>query len=806
MNTAEENVMHGNYMENFQGSLHFQKFPGAVDKVTRANHIFYFYSLSTTLQLTVLSDKIFRFRYGNQNLFEDDFSYAVVDKFKPDIQELQFFEETDKFIISTKDLTCFIHKADMSNKIYNKDGLIVLEDEKGYHWHENKKYGGNEVTCTKKLQGGENFYGLGDKPTDLNLRGKRLQLWGSDTYGFQKETDPIYKNIPFFLGLHRKVGYGIFFDNTFKSFFDFGMERKDAFSFWAEGGEMNYYFIYGPKLIDVTASYTCLTGKPEMPPLWALGYQQSKWSYYPEKVVKDLAATFRKKQIPCDVIHLDIDYMDGFRCFTWNHEHFPNPKKMISELAERGFKTVVIIDPGIKIDPNYWVYQEGLKNDYFCKRTDGPLFKGSVWPGLCNFPDFTNPKVREWWAGLFEDLIATGVNGVWNDMNEPAVFEEGTFPIDVRHDYDGHPCSHRKGHNVYGMQMIRATKAGFKKFSKDKRPFTITRSAYSGAQRYAAVWTGDNIASWDHLKFANVQCQRLSASGFSFNGSDIGGFIESPDGELYTRWIQMAVFHPFFRTHSSGDHGEKEPWTFGKEYQTIIKKYIELRYQLLPYMYSAFWQYATYGIPMIKSLHMLDQGDYETFYRKEEFMLGDNILVCPLSKKQNGRLIYLPTGTWYYFFDDTTYTNTGEIWFDIPIDKMPIFIKAGSVIPFNPIMQYVGEKKVDVLTLHVYFGTEKTKSVLYVDHGEGYEYQHGAFRVSTFEAIGDSYSFNLEQFTEGPFTPEYKEYKIVVHGLAFFAAICIVDDKKINFNYDETAHLLSFNVSLDFRQIIIKHQ
>lgn len=690
--------------------------------------------------------------------------------------------------------------------IFNHNGLPILEDEKGYHWHEEKKYGGNIVANTKKLQSGENFYGLGDKPTDLNLRGKRLELWGADTYGFQKETDPIYKNIPFFMGLHHKVGYGLFFDNTFKSYFDFGMERKDAYSFWAEGGEMNYYFIYGPNLVEVSTAYTNMTGKPEMPPLWALGYQQSKWSYYPEKVVRDLAEEFRTRKIPCDVIHLDIDYMDGFRCFTWDKKHFPDPAGMIKDLEADGFKTVVIIDPGIKIDKDYHVYQEGLENNYFCKRSEGPLFRGSVWPGLCHFPDYTNPKVREWWAELFKGLIEAGVKGVWNDMNEPAVFETGTFPLDVRHDYDGHPCSHRKAHNVYGMQMIRATTAGVKKFLNGKRPFTITRSAYAGAQRYAAVWTGDNMATWDHLKFANVQCQRLSASGFSFTGSDIGGFIESPDGELYTRWIQMGVFHPFFRTHSSGDHGDKEPWTYGSEYEHVIRKYIELRYQLLPYMYTAFWQYSSAGIPMIKSLHMIDQSDYETYYRKEEFVLGNNILVCPLSKKQHGRLLYLPHGTWYYFFDDTTYTNAGELWFDIPLDKMPIFIKAGSVIPFNPIMQYVGEKTVDVLTLHVYFGTEKTASQLYVDAGDGYGYQNGAYRISDFSVVGDSYSFELEQSISGAFEPSYQHYEVVLHGLAFNPANCKVDGQPIKFTYDEEKHLLNFKISNDFKELVIKHE
>ena len=302
---------------------------------------------------------------------------------------------------------------------------------------------------------------------------------------------------------------------------------------------------------------------------------------------------------------------------------------------------------------NLAVIKEALEKDYFCKRADGPYMKGKVWPGECNFPDYTNPAVREWWAGLFKELISEiGVKGVWNDMNEPAVMEVPgkTFPPDVRHDYDGNPCSHRKAHNIYGTQMARATYEGVKRFAYPKRPFIITRSAYSGAQRYTSSWTGDNVASWEHLWIANIQMQRMSMSGMGFTGSDIGGFAEQPSGELYARWIQLGVFHPFCRTHSSGDHGEQEPWSFGTEVIDITRKFVELRYQLLPYLYTMFWNYVNDGTPMLKPLVYFDQEDMHTHYRTDEFIFGNQILVCPiLEPNAQGRRMYLPKGNWYNY-------------------------------------------------------------------------------------------------------------------------------------------------------------
>jgi len=549
---------------------------------------------------------------------------------------------------------------------------------------------------------------------------------------------------------------------------------------------MNYYFIYGPQMQDVVTTYTHLTGKPELPPLWALGYHQCKWSYFPESKVKEITSKFRELKIPCDAIYLDIDYMEGFRCFTWNKEYFPDPKRMVAELAEDGFKTVVIIDPGIKIDTEYSVYKEALEKDYFCKRADGPYMKGKVWPGECNFPDYTNPEVREWWAGLFKELISDfGVKGVWNDMNEPAVMEvpNKTFPMDVRHDYDGNPCSHRKAHNIYGTQMARATYHGVKRFSYPKRPFIITRSAYSGAQRYTSSWTGDNVASWEHLWLANIQVQRMSISGMGFTGSDIGGFAEQPSGELYARWIQLGVFHPFCRTHSSGDHGDQEPWAFDQEVTDITRKFVNLRYQLLPYLYTMFWQYIEEGIPMLKPLVYYDQDDIQTHYRNDEFIFGNQILVCPiLEPNALGRRMYIPRGQWYNYWTNEVIDGGKEIWVDTKFDQIPIFVKAGAIIPKYPVQQYVGELEFDELTLDIYFKIGKEKSVVYEDAQDGYDYKKGRYSFLSFQTIGKEKELIVQLHKEGKYITDYTKYKINLIGLPFKVKKIQIDNEKSPFD------------------------
>ncbi|GAA4010853.1 glycoside hydrolase family 31 protein [Hymenobacter fastidiosus] len=765
-------IEENNYMVNDLAAKGKQEFyPGPVLTCVQHGNDFRFTCANgVQLSLHVITDKILRFRYATEVGFAADFSYAVpVDSVRQDPEFLEFREKPDHYRITTDRLICTIAKETLYVRVLDRSGNVLTADEKGFHWEHDDDTGNDIVKMSKQVQSGVHYYGLGDKPDNMNLRGKRFTNWGTDTYGYTKGSDPLYKNIPFYLELQQKIAHGIFFDNTFKASFDFAAERADVTSFWAQGGEMNYYFIYGPSLLEVTEEYTRLTCPPELPPMWALGYHQCKWSYFPESNFKAIAQGFRDRKIPCDALYLDIDYMDGYRCFTWSPTHFPDPKKMVRELAADGFKTVVIIDPGIKIDPAYSVYTEGLANDYFCHRADGPLMRGSVWPGLCNFPDFTRPAVREWWAGLFKGLIGEdGVKGVWNDMNEPAVFERGTFPDDVRFDYDGHSASHKKAHNIYGMQMARATAEGVKRFSYPDRPFTITRSTYAGGQRYSSGWTGDNIASWEHLWLANIQCQRLSISGFSFIGSDVGGFIDTPDGELYSRWMALAAFHPFFRTHSSGDHGEQEPWSFGEATTAIARRFIELRYRLLPYMYTTFWQYVSKGTPMLRPLTFLDQTDTETYLRMAEFGLGDHLLVCPITQAgADGRWMYLPKGDWYYYWTDEPKAGGAEVWASAPLDRIPLFVQAGAVLPMYPLMQYVGEKKVEELTLHVYFKNGTQASVVYDDGGEGYGYEQGQRTIRRFTVTGTDQGLTLSQEIEGDYQPSFTTYQVVLHGLPF---------------------------------------
>jgi alpha-glucosidase len=787
----------------YKGNL----FPSKIISYKKDVDTLYFTSDNdVVLQVTVERDSVLRFRFTTTSIFENDFSYAISQHASKGFNQLEVTEDAENYIITTSKLICHISKLDMRSSIFDaKDLTLLSQDELGFHWEESYEHGGNIVKMSKSTFDGESYYGLGDKPVQNNLKGKRFENWVTDSYAYGRTTDPIYKTIPFYVGLHHKKAYGIFFDNTFRSFFDFCHERRNIASFWAQGGEMNYYFIYGPQMSDVVSIYTDLTGKPlNLPPLWALGYHQCKWSYYPESKVKEVTNTLRDLKIPCDAIYLDIDYMDGFRCFTWNKEYFPDPKRMVKELADDGFKTIAIIDPGIKIDKDYSVYQEGLANDYFCKRADGPYMKGKVWPGECHFPDYTNPEVREWWSNLFKELIEDiGVKGVWNDMNEPAVMDVPgkTFPNDVRHNYDGNNCSHRKAHNIYGMQMARATYHGLKRFSYPKRPFVITRAAYSGTQRYTSTWTGDNVATWDHLAIANAQAQRMCMSGFSFVGSDIGGFAEQPSGELFTRWIQLGVFHPFCRTHSSGDHGEQEPYAFDSNVTSIVRKFIEIRYQLLPYLYTAFWSYANEGIPILKSLVLFDQDDTHTHYRNDEFIYGEKILVCPiLEQNAKGRRMYFPRGNWYSFWNDELIEGGEEKWVDADIDSFPIYIKEGSIIPKYPVQQYVGEKVIEQLQLEIYFKLGKETSQVYEDDHDGYDYKKGRYSLRNFSLKGKSNSLTIQQYKSGKFISEYNTFKIIVHGLPFDVTKIMVDNEEFDMSEFNTIES-TLTVSKEFTDI-----
>jgi alpha-glucosidase len=393
-------------------------------------------------------------------------------------------------------------------------------------------------------------------------------------------------------------------------------------------------------------------------------------------------------------------------------------------------------------------------------------------------------------------------------MNEPAVMEvpSKTFPDDVRHDYDGNPCSHRKAHNIYGTQMARATFEGVKKYAYPKRPFVITRSAYSGAQRYGSSWTGDNVATWEHLWIANTQVQRMSLSGMSFTGSDIGGFAEQPHDELFIRWIQLGVFHPFCRVHSSGHHGDQEPWSFDEEVTDITRKFIELRYTLLPYLYTSFYKYSTEGTPVIKSLVYFDQQDPQTHYRNDEFIFGDKILVCPiLEANSKGRRVYFPRGEWYNFWDNSFLSGGREMWVDCNLETMPIFIKAGAIIPKYPVQQYVGELEIEELKLDVYYKNGVEESMIFEDAQDGYDYQKGRFSLRNFKLRGKSDELIINQYKQGKFTTTYDCFRINIIGLTFEIKEVEIDNAIVSLDeLDMNEERTSFKVTKEFSEIHFK--
>ena len=802
-----------------------ERFPGTLTSwEQQANLVVCHTDNQTMLHVHVLSDDILRFRFAPLGYFHPDFSYAIDPGFTPQWSEIKISEDEQHLFIQTQNIECRLQKQGLRTTLLDRSGKVLLEDDKGFHW-EPSEHGGEIVMMSKQAHPEEIYFGLGDKSGHLNLRGQRLQNWNLDCFGYSSGSDPLYRSIPFYFGLREGDAYGVFFDNSFQTHFDFAMEREEATSFWAQGGEMNYYFIHGPELMQVAERYAHLTGRPELPPKWAMGFHQCKWSYYPETRVRELAHEFRTRKIPCDALYLDIDYMDGYRCFTWNHDYFPQPQKMIQDLRDRGFKTVVIIDPGIKIDLDYWVFEEGLELDAYLKRLDGPYAQGKVWPGECYFPDYTKAEGRTWWASLFKDLVRKmGVNGVWNDMNEPAAFEveSKTLPMDVMFHYEGNLGSHRKAHNIYGMQMSRASYEGVKDHAYPNRPFMITRATYAGGQRFASVWTGDNVANWEHLWLASIQTQRLSISGFSFAGSDIGGFNDMPDGELFVRWLQLGIFHPLCRVHSIGynDAGDaavdedaraaneargnrdQEPWSFGEPFTSIARSTIELRYKLLPVLYTAFWQYVQRGTPVLRPLSFLDQRDPETLHRMEEFCVGDHLLVAPvIAQGAEERGFYLPEGTWYDYETGESFQGGQEYLMDVALGTIPMFVRGGAVLPVGPVMQYTDERPLDRLDLHVYYVSGETTSQWYHDEGDGYDYEEGMYHLSNFTTKGDGQQMSLNQEVLGEMELPFTHFKVIIHGLDFKGRRCQIDGKTVSFLRRQST--IEVRVPVDFEELMI---
>lgn len=609
----------------------------------------------------------------------------------------------------------------------------------------------------KKLDAGDDFYGLGDKSGFINKKYYEYINWNSDLpQAHNEDFKSLYKSIPILFCLKEQGAYGVFFDNTFRNTINLGKENPNYFYYTAQDGNLDYYFMDGEDLKELVSTYTYLTGTTPLPQMWTLGHQQSRWGYENAADIREVAAGYRDNEIPLDVIHFDIDYMEDFKVFTWNEKNYEKSGVLFDELKAQGMKPVTIIDPGTKVESGYFMDDEGVENGYFAKDTKGNVYVNAVWPGDSHFPDFGRKEVRKWWADHHKVLTDMGAQGIWNDMNEPASFH-GELPLDVVFHDEERKTNHAEIHNVYGHNMCCATFDGLKEHT-GKRPFVITRACYAGTQKYSTVWTGDNQSLWAHLQMMVPQLCNLGMSGFAFCGTDIGGFGADTTPELLTRWIEAAVFSPLFRNHSAKGTKKQEPWRFGKEVMDIYRKYVELRYQLLPYIYDLFYQGETTGLPVMRPMVLQYPKDKEVRNMNTQFMAGDNILVAPvLEQGALKKMVYLPEGTWYDYWTGEKVEGNQYILRDAPIDICPIYVKANSMIPMYEKVQYVGEKPYNKLILLV--TPDEAEYVHFQDNGEDYAYKEGAYNLYKFHTDKDG-NLTTEMLHEG-YTP-YDEIEVVV--------------------------------------------
>jgi len=724
------------------------------------------------VSVTASAPDIVRVRFSPSRDFGRDHSYAIVNR---DLgapgADVRVGDRLSRIVTSA--LTVSIQHRPFRVSVADAAGndLDADDSERGI------AFSRQAVRVWKRLRDDEQIYGLGEKTGGLNKRGRQFggynyTMWNSDTYAYGSDTDPIYASVPFYLVLRGGRSHGVFFDNTFRSNFDVGHTSPGLLSFGAEGGELDYYLIYGPDPKRVIQRYTDMTGRMPLPPRWALGYHQSRYSYYPESRVRFIARNFRERRIPADVIWLDIHYQDGYKPFTWDRERFPDPATLVADLARDGFRVVLIVDAHPKKEAGYVPYDTGTAGDHWVKNPDGSVYVAPVWPsqaernpGPSVFPDFSKPAAREWWGTLYKVFTDIGIAGIWNDMNEPAVFEtpSGTMPLDVRHFGDGQSTDHREIHNVYGLLNTQATFEGLRRLRPNDRPFVLSRATFAGGQRYSAFWPGDNVSSWEHLRATIPMLAGMGLSGLAFVGSDIGGFAGAPSAELYTRWLQAGVFYPFMRTHTAFGTPDQEPWSYGSTHEAINRSAIELRYQLLPQIYNVMAESAATGLPALRPLVLEYPGDSRTWALDDEFMFGRDLLLAPvLQEGLRERDMYLPNGEWFDFWTGRRYEGGKGTRIPVTLDSIPIFVRSGAFVFRQPVVQHTGETPGKPLEVQV-FSAAASEAALYEDDGETTEYGQGAFMLRRFTQTRSATTASIDVAApEGSFRPAARDLVLSV--------------------------------------------
>ncbi len=742
---------------------------------------------SATVRITALRDDIVRVRIAPGTLPEDA-SWAVLAEPRSKSIDVKPIQDDTSVGFGTASLEVRVERNPLRIVIRDLAGNAICADAVGRPI----QFALGGFSISKQMPADEHYFGLGDKAGSFDRREQAYTLWNTDV-GPQESTDPLYKSIPFFLAINNTRSYGIFLDNTWRTWFDFGKQARDAISFGAEGGALDYYVLYGPTPKQVVESYAYLTGTPPLPPLWALGFQQSRYSYTPESQIRQIADRLRADRIPSDVVYLDIDYQDRNRPFSVNAKTFPSFSGLVADLRKQHFHLVNITDLHIAHLPNqnYEPYDTGHAGDHFVKKPDGSEFVGIVWPGPAVFPDFTRAQSRGWWGGLYHQFVDDGVAGFWNDMNEPSVFDGPgkTMPLDTVHrieepGFATRTATHAEVHNIVGLENARGTFEGLLKLRPDERPFVLTRATYAGGQRYGFTWTGDNSATWNHLRLATQMVLNLGLSGISFVGADVGGFNGSPSPALLTRWVEQAAFSPFFRDHATKGSLPHEIWNNGPEQEAIRRRYIETRYRLLPYIYALADESSRTGLPLMRPVFLEFPDVFATGFDHldTEFLLGPSLLIAPppFGEMMNDYAVSFPKGDWYDFWTGlkmgassqppsiVDVVNSGgkapgprEI--HPPLDTMPVYVRGGTILPLQPLIQNTEEIPSGPLQLQVYPGAE-CGGTIYLDDGHTFRYQHGEFLRQTFTCQSDATSTRLKfHARKGSYTPWWKFVEVVIY-------------------------------------------
>jgi alpha-glucosidase len=646
--------------------------------------------------------------------------------------------------------------ADVPNGVIWNDGLILDQ---------------------KIADPSEAFFGLGERGGPINRRGRNILMHNVDSSGYGEFTDPLYISIPFYYGILNGKAYGVFVDNSADPFFDMDSEKKGIVTFGASAGELNYYVMTGPEPSRVANTYARLTGFTQLPPKWAIGYHQSHYGYPSQAAIMSVAAEFRQRQIPCDALWLDINYMNQQRMFTWDPVAFPNPLQMNKDLDAQGFKRVNIIEPLMQTADPLWDF--GNVNGMFVLNPDGTTLVSNIWYGDVSFLDFSNPATQAWYKEALAGFLTVGVNGIWSDLNEPAQ----NFMPQATYDFAGHPLPDLGGRDIYALRELAVMNAAWSESHPNDRYWGVSRSGYAGIQRYSANWSGDTLSTFDSLRVSLEMSISMGFSGQNFFGHDIGGFLGVPSAELYTRWLEFGSYIPLFRTHSTDTSGDREPWIYGDPYTGIATNVIDQRYRMLPYLYSVFYAAATEGTPVLGPLPFYFPADTTTYSQDQSFLLGPSLLVAPIiTQGATSRAVYLPQGNdWYDFYTDTMYAGGSSVTASAPLDTIPVYVRAGAILPSGPVMQYTSDPSAPPdLTVDVYPGPDST-FVLYEDDGSSLGYQIGASQ-STYITHTSPNGWNVvvfQKFSSSFQTPN-RPIWVYLHGIAASPSQVLLNQSLLN--------------------------